>query len=478
MESPRKTPTKRKRIEDTTTAKSLKYFDKIDQEMDFNEGNLEKRKKTHVCKLCKGEINAVKEWNLSSHLSNRHYDIFLEITSDKKEPIPIKRLKLLQNCTEIVSINGRPFSYIHDSGFRAIIKDKLAEIEEGKHPLNLSDKNLIVVKNHLSNTAEKIRTHIRDEVKGRPLSLMCDIVTKHNRSILGVSIQYSLNGKVKIRSIGMIELHESHTGIYLSKIIKQRLQVFNVSLKQIITITTDNGANILKMVRDMECCLQSEINQAKQNQSETQITSTENVVGLDNEETDVAIDRLLAEEREIDDDEAIQRIIDEAENEMVIDNHETLLTQIATELSVCGANIEWNITGVNCAAHTLQLGLKDGMQKLGKSHKNVIELCRQACKFLRLRSTMTEMEIMQISYRLPRLENATRWCSTYLMVRMFSFIRNYFIIESTFDCNMTICTFFIFYILIDLIYSYMTFFNAIVLLRTTQTKKMWKYSNY
>lgn len=298
-----------------------------------SEKETEKNKKTHKCKLCNSELNGSKEWNLSLHPLNCHYDVYLEITCEKKEPIEVKRLKLLQNCTEIVSVNGRPFSYLKDSGFKSIIKDTLTEFHDGKQPLNLSDANLSEVKSHLSQTAEKIRDHIKRETEKRPLNLMCDIVTKHRRSILGVSLQYSVNGQRKVRSIGMIELHESHTGAHLADVIVKRLHELNINLKQIVTITTDNGSNILKMVRDMACHLRAEINQSNQDEHETQSTSVQNSIPLNpnnNEiEVDAAIDDLLFGTPEIldYDDAAIQQI-------MVIPVN-TLLT--SDELTILGA---------------------------------------------------------------------------------------------------------------------------------------------
>ena len=103
------------------------------------------------------------------------------------------------------------------------------------------------------------REKIPTEVKNRVLSLMVDIVTKRGRSILGFSVQYVLNGKHTVRSIGMIELYESHTGVYLADVIVKRLKEFCIELHQVITITTDNGANVLKMIRDLECHLHKAI---------------------------------------------------------------------------------------------------------------------------------------------------------------------------------------------------------------------------
>lgn len=146
---------------------------------------------------------------------------------NKKSP-EIKRLKLLQNAVEIVAVNGRPFNCIRDSSYQANIKNELKKLRASGFPLNLSDTNSPEVKTHLHTMAHKVISKIAEEVKGRPLSLMVDITTKNGRSIFGASIQFIINGKLKIRSIGMVELHRSHTALYLTQIVCERLQLFGI----------------------------------------------------------------------------------------------------------------------------------------------------------------------------------------------------------------------------------------------------------
>lgn len=410
MESP-KTP-KRKRQDDTITEKSMQYFELInDDEKTNSEEFFIKKIKTHKCKLCKFDFNGMNRWNLACHLSSKHPRIYYELSCCKKEPIQVTRLRLLQHCTEIVTVNGRPFTSLLDSGFQSIIRKTSNELDAENCGLNLSQKNLDSVKNHVNQTAEKVRQKIREEVAHRPLSLLADIVTKHKRSILGVSVQYFFNGELKVRSIGFIQLSERHTGKYLAEVVITRLKDYGIDLKQIITITTDNGKNILKMVRDMTSHLLNEIN-AKESH-ENRLPSSN--FGLhDNERTDIEIGEVLAHAREITDDEALEAIYEEV---ATLESNDTLLKAMTNEMvQNYDANFLWDITGVNCVEHTLQLGVKDGLNMLGTSQKNVIELCREVAKLLRSDSTCNETGKLGIQYRLPRLESNTRWGSMYLMV--------------------------------------------------------------
>lgn len=243
--TPKKTPQKRKRAEDSIGSRAVKYFNKI------SETNLaDDSSKTHICVTCHTQINGSKEWNLAQHLQKCHIDIYQEIIGDKDTP-EIKRLKFLQNCVEIVCVNGRPFASLLDSGFQKIVQNTLEELRTAGCPINIAHQNLPEVKDHLHKTAQQIQYEITKETQNRPLSLLVDIVTRQDRSICGFSVQYVLNGERKIRSVGMVELLQSHTGIYIAEIIVGRLKEFGIELKQIITITTDNGPNVLKMVRDI-----------------------------------------------------------------------------------------------------------------------------------------------------------------------------------------------------------------------------------
>lgn len=81
-----------------------------------------------------------------------------------------------------------------------------------------------------------------------------------------------------------------------------------------------------------------------------------------------------------------------------------------------GLNVLFDIAGVNCSAHTLQLAVKDALAKIAIRHRNVISLCHKVCKSLRLKSMQNEFETYGGSYKKPRLDVETRWRSTFMMV--------------------------------------------------------------
>lgn len=53
------------------------------------------------------------------------------------------------------------------------------------------------------------------DIQYKLISLKVDAVTRLNRAFLGVNIQYIVDDTILLKTIGLIELTESHTGIDL-----------------------------------------------------------------------------------------------------------------------------------------------------------------------------------------------------------------------------------------------------------------------
>lgn len=263
------------------------------------------------------------------------------------------------------------------------------------------------------------------------MSLLVDIVTKRGRSILGVSIQFMVAGKVQTRSIGMIELRQSHTGVYLAELIIKRLNELGIDLKQIITITTDNGANVLKMVRDMEAYLKEKV--AELGTPPTPVKKNRNSevnhsLLDDDDEIEREIEAVLASDESFTDDDILEFVFDEAGREEYSEDegestendiraNDNLLAAIHSNMeNVHGLNVMWEVNGINCAAHLLQLAIGDAIDSTTVKNHNVIKLCRRIAAFMRNRTTKYALDEAGIGYKKPRLEVYTRWGSLYLMV--------------------------------------------------------------
>ncbi|XP_070073345.1 uncharacterized protein [Drosophila takahashii] len=170
-----------------------------------------------------------------------------------------------------------------------------------------------------------------------------------NRGILGVNVQFIENGKIVIKTLGLIELTKSHTSQNLCSEVQSIMDDFCIKKEQIYSITTDIGRNMVK-----------------------------------------AVD--LLNKWEIDDDESPDELQEEE------------LTQ--------HLNIH-SIVSIKCAAHTLQLAIKDFFDRLGSVP--FIDKARNIVKLLRTPSFSYLIEEEALSK--PVLDVPTRWSSTYLMLQ-------------------------------------------------------------
>lgn len=66
-------------------------------------------------------------------------DSFNRLSLSDKLVVAAKRLRIIQAFCEIVTVNGRPFEYLIDSGFQRLIKSDLYELEKAGVPIRFSD---------------------------------------------------------------------------------------------------------------------------------------------------------------------------------------------------------------------------------------------------------------------------------------------------------------------------------------------------
>ena len=152
--------------------------------------------------------------------------------------------KTLKNaCLELVTINDRPFKLMDDSGFRKILNP----LQEGMRAnCNINADN---IREKIGVKANDVRYGIKLEVEHRLVSLKADVATCRDRSILGVNLQFTSDGKVQLHTLAMKELKKNHTGFYLKTFLDKVIEQYGIKSNQIYSITTDNDANMLKYVR-------------------------------------------------------------------------------------------------------------------------------------------------------------------------------------------------------------------------------------
>lgn len=368
---------------------------------------------------CAEILSGVIITNLRRHIKRKHNSVFLTLEPPKTYKRIDKPWKnssgliksLRMSCVELLTINGRPFLHIMDSGLRKILRivSELASDNENIGEIDLSVINSVTVLEDIAKTSEIIVDIISDEVKNKMISLMVDLVSKRGRSILGMNIQFinADTNEITIRCIGMVRLNRSHTGRYLSDLVTQKLMVYNIKTEQIYSMTTDNGANVIKC------------NEIIRNEFEAATNLPQAIDLLDTTEFNDAVvdaftDTALFSEASGDvSPERSEQHPRPGEDDLTDDHSDHLLT-IFTDEYVSETNSSFQLINGNlCGAHSLQLAVNNAIA-LWDKRTGLLTKCRSVTDKLRGQNLRDEMNNRKLL--LPRPDCSTRWNSTYLMV--------------------------------------------------------------
>lgn len=343
-----------------------------------------------------------------AHIRINHNEVYLSqikrTNHTAGSSLKLERLQLLQICVELTTVNKQPFAHILHSGYQKLIRSQLTKFEKAGYPLDLKSKDLLPVKQHLRLTAAKLREKIGAELRKKLLSVSVDIVTKNHRSILGICAQFITNGQLVVRCIGMDEMSERHTGKYIGEMLKSCLDRYGVDPHNIVSITTDNASNMRSFIKNINDGLEHQNDEEDVDAlsnlellsvDEQAVSENDNGTTASSNELDILMDQLLP-----------------AEEEWLFSSYE------ANDLidSIQKHNSFLLVNGVSCAAHSIQLVVKEALSDLSSDHGNTIARCREFCKFVRLQSTICEMKKKGIKPRLPGFDVPTRWSSTFMMV--------------------------------------------------------------
>lgn len=367
--------------------KVTKCFEQIDSSV--------KDKPKFRCTIdgCGRVLQGQKRSNLTRHVRNAHQDYYSShiarpVTSPKE--LAIRRLKFIQDCAEIIAINGRSFQHLCQSGHKNLVAEKVAELVEAGYGEGIAARPHNAVRDYIRFQASEIEQQIRNEVKGKFVAIMVDAASRNSKSFLGISLQYVLDGVVTIRNAGVIEILCSHSAKNLMLVIMERLRIFEIKKEQIIAITTDNEPSMISMVKKFNTIPEEEASDAPSDDDDSILYDDEDQVGF--------VDHLPENDKRLD-----ELLDDSPEYFALIEN---VLDAYALQTM--------NIHGIRCAAHTLQLAICSVLKDTKHSH--LIDLFRDVAKFLRKPTSIRAMREENIRIWLPRLDVKTRWSSFYLMV--------------------------------------------------------------
>lgn len=359
-----------------------------------------------VCQIgdCKAVMSGNHAANLERHIQRCHKNEYAQLELEKPssskrgrddsvEPPPKRRDQpniknalaqvpaivvkmtsktLMDSCVELVTKNGRPFRLIDDSGFRKIVDPILKGFQE---KVSVNSEN---VRAKVNQEARAARDNISRSLKDRLISLKMDTATRLDRAILGINVQYVQDGKLVLQTLAMKELFDRHTAEYLKSEVLEVLSIYGIKVGQVYSITTDNGANMIKAVELLKEC----------SAEESECSDSEN--------------------------EDLDKSVESAEvlHDTVFGCFEGTIT-----LDDDGPLLQ----GMRCAAHTLQLAVHDALKE--RILADFIKKSRTLCKKLRSQTVMSL--IRKLNMKKPIIDCSTRWMSTVQMLRRLLELREF-----------------------------------------------------
>ncbi|XP_062703027.1 uncharacterized protein LOC115256375 [Aedes albopictus] len=150
-----------------------------------------------------------------------------------KRLIAIDRRLLLESLTKLVCYHNLPLSCVEWEGLKQLMDPIASALDV---TLNRGKNKMII---HA--IANRVRAALGKEMKNILLSLKVDSASRFHRHILGINVQYVLDGKIVIRTLGMVEIKERQTAAFLKEKILDVIQSYGMSIEQIFSVTVDNG---------------------------------------------------------------------------------------------------------------------------------------------------------------------------------------------------------------------------------------------
>lgn len=160
-------------------------------------------------------------------------------TDSKIVKVPYELKWLYKGIVQFICLDGNAFVKIGQGSMETL----LGPIARAFNiTLNRDNVHDLILKE-----AKKYRKMLSDKLKDCVLvPIKFDFCTNHRKSFLGVTTQLNDKGKIKVYTLGCIEIFERHTGENIKSFIIDLLKTFDLNLDNILASATDNGSNVVK----------------------------------------------------------------------------------------------------------------------------------------------------------------------------------------------------------------------------------------
>lgn len=206
------------------------------------------------CQECDQLVSNTRPWNFTSHMKNKHKAIFdehIDIEIEQRPEIEVKRLKLLQNCAKMLVFTNANFQTIRSTAFHDVIEDTMTLLQKHNRPLDLTSFKLTEVKEYIFALEKKVTADITANLKNKPIALMIDLMTRHGRKFLAISVQCAGNKDIVSYTLSVAEFgdHLSHSRQNIKDAIQECLDKHCIESYTITSCTSDNGLNVISLIQ-------------------------------------------------------------------------------------------------------------------------------------------------------------------------------------------------------------------------------------
>jgi len=205
-----------------------------------------------ICKVCGAKLAARHVTNLKRHLNAKHQDVFNLLKDDNSIEVQkiVKKRKISSETDEesitaslvrIVANEGRPVLLLDGEGFRNI----LTPIYNALEMTPITSRSIM---DHVRAKDIAIKEDIKASVKRKLISLKIYVATRMEKSILGINLQIMKSTfektEIVIKTLGMVQLFQSHTGLYIKNKIIDIIKEYDIEIDQIFRKSNKSSFNI------------------------------------------------------------------------------------------------------------------------------------------------------------------------------------------------------------------------------------------
>lgn len=203
----------------------------------------------------------------------------------KTAHIQLDRDEFMVQVIRLIAENGLPIRVCDSPSFKSLIRPYEQAFN---YDLN---------SNYLSRYSVALSSKIRNEIGNvfcdKMLNLKLDVVTCGRKSYLKISAQYIKVFKMKLVTLGVVELFDNPNGVNIEESVLKCLQEYQISAEQIYSVTTDNGAKMIKAARSLVSLDQNEESEVKSEGHEIECDDEEVIYeDEDNWDTELIFEKL------------------------------------------------------------------------------------------------------------------------------------------------------------------------------------------